>query len=556
MTIFTQDPGQGINQPIGNVQSGLGESLASSFEQGLEEGPLMSSLRLNRVQGLINDDSPMVPKSEADETLKQYGVKSISVPDEGVTKSYLDNVVANRKDTLAKQQIASAAPSGFIATPLNLLSGLAGAMSDPGNLALGLVPFAGEARAATFLGRAGERFAQGAAMGGAQTALTLPTTALGEAALGDDYTLGNAMETLFYGAVGGGLLFAGGGAISDLFRGRRGSGDSAPTSDTVGPAGEANPAIDSGVRLAAREGDRETPFLNETIAREADNYSYSQAYDDIVPDYMSELDVLQMGYRNDIGDVRAQIAENTHQASRLDETLSDRVAQYQQQRMKSRDARQQARRDIDNEKLAYKEKNDQLNSIVERHAVAEKARGEQASIGRGEIPESLRGKVEVRASEIRNGLQLTPLAQGVRTASQRVTQADWTVQQNAFRAGISHMLQGKTPDVEPFFDLASPELRGQSMEHIRSGPRSDAEPASETVSRQADADYQRATREDGELQNALEDFEAEMNLAQSRVDEAGSPELSEALGAIRAEANDESIIKGLQAYASCMLRRL
>lgn len=56
----------------------------------------------------------MVPKSQADATLKQYGVKSINIPDEGVTQTYLDNVVSSRKDTLAKQQIASAAPSGFV----------------------------------------------------------------------------------------------------------------------------------------------------------------------------------------------------------------------------------------------------------------------------------------------------------------------------------------------------------------------------------------------------------------------------------------------------------
>lgn len=556
MTIYTQDPGQGINQPIGNVQSGLGESLASTFEQGLDEGPLMSSLRLNRVQGLINDDSPMVPKSEADAALKQYGVKSIIIPDEGVTKSYLDNVVSSRKDTLAKQQIAAAAPSGFIATPLNLLSGLAGAMSDPGNLAIGLVPFAGEARAATLLGRAGERFLQGSVIGGAQTAATLPFTAQAEAALGDDYTLGNAMETLFYGTVGGGLLYAGGGAISDLFRGRRTAGDGATQADSAPIVNETAPISESPPRSALRESDSETPFLNETITREADSYAYSQAYDDIVPDYVSELDVLQTGFRNDVGDIHAQIADNNYQASLLDRTLSERASQYQQQRVKSRDARQRAQRDIDNEKQAFQEKNEQLNSMLDRNATAERARGEQAAISRGEIPEGLRSLVESRASEIRAGLQRTPLAQGVRTASQRISQADWTVQHNAFRAGLSHMLQGKSPDVEPFFNLTAPELRSQSMDRIRSGPRSDAEPNSEIVSRQADADYQRATRDDGDLQNAIEDFDAEMNLAQNRINDIDSPELREALNNIRNEANDESIIKGLQAYASCMLRRL
>ena len=197
MTIYTQDPGQGINQPIGNAPSGLGESLAATFEQGFDEGPFNSALRLNRAYGQLNDpDSPVISKTEADATLKQYGVKSINIPGEGVTKTYLDNVVSARKDALAKQQIAAAAPSGFLATPLNVLANFGGAMADPGNLALALVPFAGEARAATLLGRAGERFLQGSLMGGAQTAISLPSTVMAQADEGEDYTLGNAMENL------------------------------------------------------------------------------------------------------------------------------------------------------------------------------------------------------------------------------------------------------------------------------------------------------------------------------------------------------------------------
>lgn len=556
MTIFTQDPGQGINQPIGNAPSGLGESLSATFEQGFDEGPFNSSLRLNRAYGLLNDtSSPVISKEQADATLKQYGVKSIVIPEEGVTQTYLDNVVENRKNTLSQQQIASAAPSGFVSTPLNLLSGLAGAMADPGNLAIGLIPFAGEARAATALGRAGERFIQGAKIGAAQTAITLPTTAMAEAAYGDDYTLGHAMETLFYGAVGGGALYAAGGAISDLFRSRRPSAESTPARD--GPQTEPqqfSPLNDSTARAEIKGDD--TPFLDQTIAREADNYAFGRAYEEIVPDRLSELSVMQEGVRGDIGEIRALIAENNHQSTRLDDTFRDRVSQYQQQRLKSGEARARARSDIEAEKAAIRQKNEELQSAIDVNAQAEKARAEKAAIGRGEIPEQLRSRVEVRAAEIRSGLQKTPLAQGVRTAAQKVSSADWTIQHNAFRAGLSHMLQGKTPDVEPFFDLTSPDLRAQSVERIRSGPRSEETAASETVSRQADVDYQRATREDADIKNAQEDFEAEIDLAQSRVDELDSPEMREALNNIRSEANDNSIVKGLQAYASCMLRRL
>ncbi|NIG20535.1 hypothetical protein F3J37_17820 [Pantoea sp. Al-1710] len=556
MTIYTQDPGQGINQPIGNAQSGLGESLAATFEQGFEEGPFNSALRLNRAYGQLNDPtSPMVPKAQADATLKQYGVKSIDIPDEGVTQTYLDNVVSNRKDTLAKQQIAAAAPSGFVATPLNVMANLAGAMADPGNLALGLVPFAGEARAATLLGRAGERFLQGAAMGGIQTGVTLPTTALASAAEGDDFTLGNAMENLFYGTVGGGLLHAGGGVIADLVRGRRtpSVGESPlettsrvePVTDPVSPS-----------RTTTAEPDNASPLLDQTMAREADNYAYSRAYDDVIPDYQQSLQDLQQGRIDNVADLRAEMAANEHAASRLDATLKDRTEQYQQQRMKYRDARQRALADIESEKQSLSSRNDEINQALDGNAAAEKAAGELSAIGRGEIPDGLAGRISERAGQIKSGLQRTNLAEGVRSAAQRIDDAHWTQRQNAFRAGLSHMMQGKAPDVEPFFDLTAPELREPSIEQIRKGPRSDTDPSTVNASRDAEADYQRASRDDADLLNAQEDFEAEMALAKSRVDELDSPELREALGDIQKQASDESLVKGYQEYAACMLRRM
>ncbi|MCS3423446.1 hypothetical protein M2403_002047 [Rahnella sp. BIGb0603] len=561
MTIYTQDPGQGINQPIGNAPSGLGESLSATFVQGLDEGPFNSSLRMNRAYGELNDPaSAMVPKSQADATLKQYGVKSINIPDEGVTQTYLDNVVSSRKDTLAKQQIASAAPSGFVATPLNVLANLAGAMADPGNLAIGLVPFAGEAKAATLLGRAGERFIQGAAMGGLQTAVTLPTTAMAAAAEGDDFTLGNAMENLIYGTIGGGALHAGGGVIADIVRGRRtpATTESPLETSTRNDIGN-QPEVSSNAAPLTREvtqSDTATPFLDETIAKEADNYAYSRAYDDVIPDYQQSLNELQQGKVGNVADLRSEMAANEHAASQLDATLQSRTAQYQQQRLKYREARQRALSDIEGEKQSLNSRNAEIQQKLDGNAAAEKATGELAAIDRGEIPDALAKNIDERAGQIKSGLQQTSLARGVKTAAQKIDSANWVQRENAFRAGLSHMLQGKSPDIEPFFDLTSPELRESSMEQIRKGPRSDAEPSTANASKEAESDYQRTNREDADLQNAQEDFEAEMNLARSRVDELDSAELREALGEIQKQANDESLVKGYQEYAACMLRRM
>lgn len=104
----------------------------------------MSGYRFSQVDALASDpNSETISKRDADELLKQYGVQSINVPVSGVTKSFLDNVIAERKDSLARQQIAMSAPRGWIATPLNFTASLAGSMADPGNVALAFVPFAG-----------------------------------------------------------------------------------------------------------------------------------------------------------------------------------------------------------------------------------------------------------------------------------------------------------------------------------------------------------------------------------------------------------------------------
>ncbi|MDT3531755.1 hypothetical protein [Cronobacter sakazakii] len=282
MTIFTEDPGTGINQPISNAPAGLGESLLSSLQQGFEEGPVMSGIRFSSADRLANDpNSAIVSKQEADERLKQYGVKSINVPDNGVTKAFLDHVVEERQNSLARQQIAMSAPSGWAATPLNFAASLAGSMADPGNVALALVPFAGEAKAASVAGRFGERLFAGARMGAAQAVATVPLTAQAAAAGGDDFTYGNALESTFFNTMAGGLMHAGGGLIADLVRARRPVGavnepDASLAADAIQPEAQPVPAITpdnipSGVNIPERGTNSD---LAAAISSEAESYAY------------------------------------------------------------------------------------------------------------------------------------------------------------------------------------------------------------------------------------------------------------------------------------------
>ncbi|HCQ8441134.1 TPA: hypothetical protein ACOVJJ_001221 [Klebsiella oxytoca] len=542
MPIYTDDPGTGINQPLSNVESGLGESLSASFTQGFREGPLMSGIRFAQADQYANDlNSPVVSKAEADAKLKELGVKSINIPDSGVTQSFMDHVTQERKEALARQQIAASAPSGFINTPLNFMAGLAGSMADPANLAIGLVPFAGEARAATALGRFGERFLQGSIYGGVQTAAAIPFTALAAAAEGDNFTLAQVMENIFLGMVGGGVLHAGGGVIADLVRGRRGAEPSASIADEAGTprATESSQA----------------PLSNEANFADLDSYVYSRAYDDVTPAYQAELNATRDSITSNLDDIKSGIEATRQQISDIESSLERRVSEYKSQGMKSRDARAQAKQDIADERTQVQERQGELQQELEKHSQASRAQDELGQIDRGDIPPALRERIAARAAEIGDGFKPTAIAQGVRTAAQRINEANWTQRENAFRGGLSHMLQGRTPDIEPFFDLGRTDLRATAFDQIKQGPRPDIDEPTVRASADADTQYKRAQNND-DLMNAQEDFDAEIELARNMVDDLDSPQLKEALSAIQKEANDESFMKGLQAYATCMLRRM
>lgn len=563
MPIYTDDPGLGINQPIGNVPSGLGESLLSSLQQGFEEGPVMSGYRFAQADVLTNDpNSAIVSKADADERLKQYGVKSINVPETGVTQAFLDHVVAERKDSLARQQIAASAPSGWVATPLNFTASLAGSMADPGNVALAFVPFAGEARAASMLGRFGERFVAGSRLGAAQAVATLPFTAMAAAADGDDFTYGNALESTFFNTLAGGLMHAGGGLIADVVRPRRAAESAA--AETVIPATDAQPTpvvtpdnIPAGVNIPERGTNSD---LSAAISSDAENYAWSRAYDDVVPEYMAQQRELQTGQINNVADLRAELTANQRQADAMDATLQQRTTDYQSQRMKFKDARARALKDVQAEKDKFTSRNDEINRTLEQNAAAEQARGRQSQVNKGEIPDDLKLRIAERAQQIRDGMQMSPVAGAVRTAAGSIREADWAVNQQAYRAALAHMMEGRSPDVEPFYELRTPALRERAIQRIQNPVRQVDETA-RPVSETADRVYRETQQADHEVTAAAADLENEFNLSNALLDDIAidNPELAatmrENLNAIRSEASDNSMSNAFRAFAACMINR-
>lgn len=563
MPIYTDDPGLGINQPIGNAPSGMGESLLSSLKQGFEEGPVISGYRFAQADALANDpNSAVVSKADADERLKQYGVKSINVPEKGVTQAFLDHVVAERKDSLARQQIAASAPSGWVATPLNFAASLAGSMADPGNVALAFVPFAGEARAASMLGRLGERFVVGSRLGAAQAVATVPFTAMAAAADGDDFTYGNALESTFFNTLAGGLMHAGGGVISDLVRPRRAADPAA--AETANPAPDAQPTpvvtpdnIPAGVNIPERGTNSD---LSAAISSDAESYAYSRAYNDVVPEYMAQQRELQTGQIDNVADLRAELTANQRQADALDATVQQRTTDYQSQRMKFKDARARALKDVQAEKDALTSRNDEINRTLEQNAAAEQARGRQSQVNKGEIPDDLKVRIAERAQQIRDGMQMSPVAGAVRTAAGAIREADWAVNQQAYRAALAHMMEGRSPDVEPFYELHTPALRERAIQRIQNPVRQMDETA-RPVSETADRVYRETQQSDHEVTAAAADLENEFNLSNALLDDIAvdNPELAatmrENLNAIRAEASDNSMSNAFRAFAACMINR-
>ncbi|EAY0927164.1 hypothetical protein AH714_08835 [Salmonella enterica] len=566
MAIYTADPGDGINQPLSNIPSGLGESLLSSLKEGFNEGPVMSGYRFSQAESLASDpNSAIVSKADADAQLQEYGVKSINIPDGGVTQSYLEHVISERRETLAKQQIAMAAPKGWVSTPLNFAASLAGSMADPGNIALALVPFGGEAKAASMLGRFGERFVAGSKMGAAQAIATTPFTAMAAAAEGEDFTFGNALESTFFNTVAGGLMHAGGGVIADKVRSRRTNANSETGSERISSEvdiSQPTPVrtaenIPSGINIPKAGTNAD---LAAAIARDAEDYAYSRAYNDVVPEYLAGQQELQTGKIPNAGELRSEYSANEWRLGELDKSLNQRTTDYQGQRMKFKESRAKAQKDIQAEKDALSTRNEEIRDTLQRNADAEQAYGKETQVSRGEIPDDLSGIISQRAEQIRSGMNMSPVAGAVRTAARAVQEADWSINQQAYRAALAHILDGRPPDIEAFYDLQKPALRERAIERIQN-PIVKPDEGGRALSKGAERIFKDTQKPDYEITTAISDLENEFNISDGLLNdiETVDPELAatmrDKLSTIRNEANDESMGKAFKAFASCLINR-
>jgi hypothetical protein len=571
MTFYTSDPLPNNQLPLQETAP-LGQSLAAEFREGLNQGPVASWGEESRLAQLNSDPSGgWLSQQEGQQIFKDNQVESIDVPPGGISRLYANGVIQDRQNELNRLQILQSAPSGALSSPLKYMANLGGNMADPGNTLIGFVPFFGEARAATVLGRAAQRFVQGAGYGALQTAATMPFVAEGQAAEGNEMTMGDIATNMLMGTVGGGLLHAGGGIIADALRVRdpalvRVNDDGG---EVLGKPVEGDPQPDTGLPVESPAA--EPGQINPSIAPELtpadelassldkfrDDYAYQTAYNDVTPDYVDNLERTAANQITGVNELRTQIASTQQSYDALDATLSNRTKEYQSQQMKFKEARAAALRDIETEKQQLLASMDAWRQQIETNRVATQAAQELARIRQGNISDSLRQSIDQRAQEIRGALNQSPIAQGVKSAMQRYNEADWYVRNQAMRGVAAQMRRGEDVNIEPFFDLVDPDKKMTALESL-SAPRRIPSPPEDIAASQAADGQLKASGEVNGIDDALRQAEENVNYAR-QVNEAiatDDPEFFKLVKQVNEEAGDTSMEKAIKAAALCRIGKM
>lgn len=566
MPIYVEDAnaGAGLQQPGSNFESGFGQATGAAFTEGMRSGPFNASGRYLESEAYANDPtSPLVDQQTAQQKIDGMGIKNIRIPDQGLTQAYLDHLTETHNATQERKAILESAPSG-VATPLIFTAGLAGALTDPGNVALGFIPGVGEVRAASVAGRIAQRFVQGASAGAVQSAIAEPINALASASEGDDYTLGQAVENFFMNTVAGGGLHAFGGAVRDSIAARRQQRlqqDNPQAVADAAPAGQADIVNAAGLTpdnapvLRDSFADAQTD-LARTINTGVDDYAWQRAWNENVQPYRDSLSGQVDGQSPRVADIRRQISENEASIAQADQQYRDLAKQYQGQRMSRKQAETRARKDVDAMRQQTEEATSRLRDEIAANRDAEIARSKLRQLERGDIPDDLAQLVEARAGQIKQGLQVSPVAGGVRTAAERFSSANIFVRQNALRSAIRQAVDGYNPDIEDFFRLADPAERNAALNRLKTQADTRVRADDQARAASADADRTIQQRGDDELRAAQDDLASEMDLAQAHF--AGvenQAEINAHLAEIQAGAGDMSFAQAARAFAACMLRR-
>jgi len=238
-------------QRLEDLTTGLGTSLSALAEQVWTENPASSIFRLSKLnKELIGFDreedlselqkqlkdvfrsgtkrdqfkgpkTPVLNKQDADKKVSEAGVK-LDIGERGIPEGALDLMIERKREEVKRKALIASAPEGFWSGAAQIGTGLAVSIADPINVASAFIPVVGQVRyaklianTATAVGRTAVRAGVGVTEGLVGAALVEPIVLFAAEAEQADYGLYDSFLNLTFGAVLGGGLHAGLGAIGD-----------------------------------------------------------------------------------------------------------------------------------------------------------------------------------------------------------------------------------------------------------------------------------------------------------------------------------------------------
>lgn len=232
-TKLVEDLDADISQTLGSVASQtLIESPTSSIYRSSKLSEAMYGELAPEGRGSIKagtrqmvrqgPTSRIISQADALTRTSEQGV-DLKIGENGIPEDALNIMIQRKREELKRRSIINSAPEGFWAGTAQIGTGLATSIADPINVASAFIPFVGQARYAQLLaraggaaGRTGVRAGVGAIQGAAGAALVEPVVLYAADQEQAEYGLYNSFLNLTFGAVLGGGLHAGLGAVGDV----------------------------------------------------------------------------------------------------------------------------------------------------------------------------------------------------------------------------------------------------------------------------------------------------------------------------------------------------
>lgn len=256
MPILTDGPMmEPQNKGIDEYHAGRGEALAAAASQAFADNPasqISGLYQMDRAKGEEIDfgevatgmptpgmaeekaaalAAPRIDIIDANDRVKKAGLASVlKLPDQpDIHPAQLDIMMSRARARREREATMERGPQGFVQSALSTGTSFAVGAIDPLNVASAFIPVMGELRYAKLLAGAGESFAGRAAV---RAGVGATEGMVGQAALepldwfshtqdGRDFGMSDVLHNILFGAVLGGALHAGGGAISDIYRARK-----------------------------------------------------------------------------------------------------------------------------------------------------------------------------------------------------------------------------------------------------------------------------------------------------------------------------------------------